>query len=139
MTARMRIGAAVVGGALLTGGCQLVAGVQDVVPYPADGGSSGQGGGTTTTATTGVGGETGGTGGSACVPGSAVDCMYSGAAATKDVGTCHAGKKVCAKDGSGYGECLGEVTPQAESCAAAEDEDCDGYDCVKWAELFGDA
>jgi hypothetical protein len=30
------------------------------------------------------------------------------------------------------------VTPKAESCGGKEDEDCDGHDCVQWAELFGD-
>jgi hypothetical protein len=33
---------------------------------------------------------------------------------------------------------VGEVKPKAESCAAKEDENCDGHDCVQWAELFGD-
>jgi hypothetical protein len=31
------------------------------------------------------------------------------------------------------------VTPKAESCADPADENCDGYDCVQWAQLFGGA
>lgn len=33
----------------------------------------------------------------------------------------------------------GECTPKPESCASPEDENCDGYDCGQWAQIFGDA
>ncbi len=52
-------------------------------------------------------------------------------------GICKAGAALF-DEWDGDGACSGEVTPKAESCAAAEDENCDGYDCVQWAELFGD-
>jgi hypothetical protein len=113
---------AVAGLVALVGGCQLIAGVKDAVPYPADGGtgSGGQGGGATM-----------------CSPGTKISC-YSGPMGTKGAGLCHAGEQTCRMDGSGYDACSGEVTPKAESCAAAADENCDGHDCVQWAELFGD-
>jgi hypothetical protein len=34
---------------------------------------------------------------------------------------------------------MGEVLPVPETCADTEDGDCDGHDCVEWAELLGDA
>lgn len=104
----------------------MIAGVKDTLPYPADGGIGGAGGGS------------GGTGGaSTCAPGSEIDC-YSGPDGTKGVGICKAGKQTCRMDGSGYDACVGEAKPEAESCAAPDDENCDGHDCVQWAELFGD-
>ena len=135
----MRAGKTIVGvtaatvGLILAGGCQLIAGVKDTLPYPADGGTSGTGGqGGGGPSTTGGGG-----GATICAPGSEIGC-YSGPDGTKGVGICQEGKKTCRTDGSGYDACVGEVKPKAESCAAKEDENCDGYDCVQWAELFGD-
>lgn len=115
------IGAAAAGWLVVAGGCQLIAGVEDAVPYPDAGtGSGGQGGGTT------------------CEPGTMVPCRYTGPEGTERNGICHAGEQLCAANGMGDGACSGEVVPKAESCAAAEDENCDGYDCVQWAQLFGD-
>jgi hypothetical protein len=135
----MRAGKTIVGvtaatvGVILAGGCQLIAGVREGQPYPADAGTTGTGGegGGAGASTTGSGGAT------SCAPGSKIDC-YSGPDGTKGVGICQAGKKSCRMDGSGYDACVGEVKPKAESCAAKEDENCDGHDCVQWAELFGD-
>lgn len=62
----------------------------------------------------------------ACEAGSVVECPYSGAPGTKDVGACHAAVRVCKPDRSGYEPCTGEVTPQPETCADPADEDCDG-------------
>ena len=59
-----------------------------------------------------------------CAPGSTVTC-YGGPAGTDGEGTCHAGTQTCA-DGSGYGDCTGEVTPVAEVCVDGLDNDCDG-------------
>lgn len=122
----MRRFGVIIGAAGVVGGCQWIAGVEDAVPYSVDGGtstgSSGEGGGEATT----------------CTPGTAKEC-YSGEMATKGVGICLAGKQTCRMDGAGYEEgCAGEVTPKGESCAAGADENCDGYDCVQWAGLFGD-
>jgi len=63
-------------------------------------------------------------GGCACAAGSARPC-YQGPAGTQGVGICQAGVQVCAADGSGYGACLGQVTPGAEACNGLDD-DCDG-------------
>ena len=63
--------------------------------------------------------------GCGCTPGSEVDC-YSGPANTRDVGSCRAGVQTCLPEGTGFGECKGEVLPAAESCLTPEDEDCDG-------------
>ena len=111
----------------LAGGCQLIAGVKDATLYPEDAGTGGGG----------QGGEGGSGGSTNCAPGSKIGC-YSGPTGTKGVGICAAGQQTCRMDGSGYDACVGDVGPKAESCAAAADENCDGYDCVQWAELFGD-
>ena len=60
-----------------------------------------------------------------CAPGATASC-YSGPAGTPNVGACHAGTKTCDAQGTGYGPCVGEVTPAAETCATAVDDDCDG-------------
>jgi hypothetical protein len=39
------------------------------------------------------------------------------------------GTATCKPDGSGYGVCLGEVTPQPEDCTTTEDRDCNGLLC----------
>ncbi len=60
-----------------------------------------------------------------CVPGWEVPC-YSADPATENVGLCVPGLQVCNTEGTGFGPCVGEVTPTAESCLTAEDDDCDG-------------
>jgi hypothetical protein len=56
----------------------------------------------------------------ACVPGSTRPC-----GGFTQVGICHAGTETCLNDGSGYGTCVGEGTPQPETCNGMDD-DCDG-------------
>lgn len=78
--------------------------------------------------------------GCSCVPGTVVSC-YSAAPETEGVGLCQGGTQTCNADGTGYGPCQGEVTPSAELCASAADEDCNGNGmCVPvvlaGAELF---
>ncbi len=63
--------------------------------------------------------------GCACVPGTQAAC-YSGPPATENVGPCHGGTQLCNAAGDGYGLCVGEVVPQAETCNTAADDDCDG-------------
>ncbi len=64
--------------------------------------------------------------GTACAPGASEVC-YSGPLATLSVGACKAGTHTCNALGTGFGACLGEVTPAAaESCATPVDDDCDG-------------
>lgn len=61
-----------------------------------------------------------------CEPGAIVVC-YSGAEDTAGVGVCHAGYQICNADGLGFGPCLGDQLPAAETCDAGKaDEDCDG-------------
>jgi hypothetical protein len=60
-----------------------------------------------------------------CIPGSISSC-YSGPPGTENVGACAAGQQACKPDGTGYGPCTGEVTPVAETCNTAADDDCDG-------------
>lgn len=61
-----------------------------------------------------------------CSP-SVTEACYTGPAGTQDVGICVGGQKTCAVDGLGYGPCVGEVKPNAETCVMSLlDEDCDG-------------
>ncbi|NIN69009.1 MAG: hypothetical protein GTO63_30850 [Anaerolineae bacterium] len=48
---------------------------------------------------------------------------YTGPAGTEGVGICQAGTETCS--GNAWGECVGEVTPEAEICDGL-DNDCDG-------------
>lgn len=60
-----------------------------------------------------------------CAPGSVAQC-YSGPAGTQGVGLCTPGQQTCDPQGTGYGACVGEVTPGVEDCLTATDENCDG-------------
>jgi len=114
--------------------CDQVLGIEDARPgWTISTGTTGTG--ATGTGATGTGGSTGGGGSGGCTPGVTMAC-YSGPAGTKDVGICQAGTMTCRPDGSGFGDCAGEVTPQAETCASTSDEDCSGHDCAQWAGLF---
>ena len=106
----------------LAAGCELVIGTS--IP--------------TLEATSGTGGGTGGGSGSGvmCDAGSPVPC-YTGPAGTEGKGLCKGGT-TCDPDG-GQAACMGEVLPVPETCADMEDGDCDGHDCVEWADLLGDA
>jgi hypothetical protein len=93
----------------------------------------------------GIGGSSGhgGAGGSTvCAPGEEADC-YSGPEGSADVGICRTGAATCAADGSGFGSCVGEVTPKPDDCATPADENCDGQTSAcpgapLWARAFGD-
>jgi hypothetical protein len=60
-----------------------------------------------------------------CTPGSTAPC-YTGPFGTEGVGTCLAGSQTCNAAGTGYGECVGEVTPAVEACGDGLDNNCDG-------------
>jgi hypothetical protein len=60
-----------------------------------------------------------------CNPGDKQSC-YSAAPSTLGVGPCKAGKQTCNASGTGFGPCLGEVTPAPETCTNDVDDDCDG-------------
>ncbi|WP_437656974.1 reverse transcriptase domain-containing protein [Sorangium sp. So ce1182] len=63
--------------------------------------------------------------GCVCVPGTEVLC-YAGDIESIGVGACQAGRSRCNEAGSGFGPCLGQVLPAAETCATEVDDDCDG-------------
>ena len=60
-----------------------------------------------------------------CTPGATQSC-YGGPSGTSGVGACQPGIRTCLPDGSGYGACTGEVTPQAEVCGNGIDDNCNG-------------
>jgi hypothetical protein len=60
-----------------------------------------------------------------CTPDETQPC-YSGPDGTQDVGACKAGTQTCNAEGTAFGPCGGEVTPQAEVCGTPVDESCDG-------------
>ena len=59
-----------------------------------------------------------------CWPPLKKETCYSGDSATKDKGVCQAGERTCGGDGI-WGACVGEVTPQPETCNG-KDDDCNG-------------
>ena len=78
-----------------------------------------------------------------CLPGSAAVC-YGGPTGTDGVGACTSGVQTCNASGTGYGACIGDVTPVAEVCGDGLDNDCDGIvdeGCIgdrAWSDLNGD-
>ncbi|MEZ4298233.1 MAG: MopE-related protein [Polyangiaceae bacterium] len=60
--------------------------------------------------------------GCACDDGTTQSC-YSGPAGTEGIGACTKGNQTC--ENGAWGECVGQVTPQAETCNLADD-DCNG-------------
>lgn len=85
---------------------------------------------------TAAGGGGGGAGGGPVCEPEATEACYGGPAGTEDVGICKAGTRTCAGDGTGWSACEQETVPAAETCAATEDENCDGFDCGIWAKAF---
>jgi hypothetical protein len=64
--------------------------------------------------------------GCACAPGEVSPC-YDGPANTENVGVCKGGQATCKDDGTGFGDCVGQVLPAAETCdGQLLDENCDG-------------
>lgn len=138
---------AVVAAALLNAGCSADAETSSGITSAASGGAGGEGGGGGQGGAGGQGGGggqggEGGQGGApVCQPGATEPC-YSGPQGTEGVGVCVAGLLTCEADGSGYGPCVGEVTPTEESCATPANEDClMTPDCGAhlWSKRFGDA
>jgi hypothetical protein len=135
------VGALLLVGGMLAGGCNLVVGYRDAVLGTGGGagsGGSGHGGNGHGGNGHGGNGHGGNGGGPVCTPGHKLAC-YSGAPGTEGVAACKGGTATCLADGSGFGTCEGEVAPQPETCADPSDEDCDGLDCVHWAGLLGDS
>lgn len=62
----------------------------------------------------------------ACQAGVEVQACYPGPAGTEGVGPCTGGTRVCNATGTGFGPCMGFVTPVQEVCANNVDDDCNG-------------
>lgn len=60
-----------------------------------------------------------------CVPGQKQPC-YQGAPGTNGIGVCKAGTQTCKTDGTGWGECVGQILPNYETCGNSLDDDCNG-------------
>jgi hypothetical protein len=60
-----------------------------------------------------------------CTPGAVQEC-YTGDPLTMGVGPCAVGTQTCNEFGSAFGPCEDEVTPVAEICGNAADDDCNG-------------
>ncbi|TKD00223.1 hypothetical protein [Polyangium fumosum] len=75
-----------------------------------------------TTSASGPGGAGGSMG---CAPDEERSC-YTGPPGTEDIGACKKGVQLCLPNGTGFGECSGDVLPQAENCLTPEDEACNG-------------
>jgi Beta-propeller repeat len=122
----------------LAGGCNIILGLEHRLPIETDGG---MGGGTSSTATSSatssVTATSSSTTGGGCVPQSTAPC-YDGPKGTKGIGLCKAGTQTCMADGMSYSACMGDVTPAQETCSNPADENCDSYDCVEYADVFGD-
>ncbi|GAB4205399.1 MAG: hypothetical protein OHK0013_21260 [Sandaracinaceae bacterium] len=66
--------------------------------------------------------------GCACPVGMTRSC-YGGPPGTMGVGICRGGTQTCSA--SGWGACMGAITPATEACTGGRDEDCDGLaDCA---------
>ncbi|WP_437746910.1 SBBP repeat-containing protein [Sorangium sp. So ce1504] len=48
---------------------------------------------------------------------------------------CREGRRTCNVDGT-WGVCEGEILPAVERCDAADDENCDGLECVVWTTAY---
>ena len=76
-----------------------------------------------------------------CGPGDMMPC-YNGPAGTQDVGLCAAGTKSCDILLGEFDVCMGAVTPVAEDCMSAFDENCNGITSCEgaavWATGYGD-
>ncbi len=112
----------------------LVGCATPVAENQAGNGGSGQGDHDAAVPDGGGGGGTAGSAGDAgteagawpgdCVDGQSEDC-YSGPPATKDVGACHHGSRVCA-GGHFPTSCTGDVLPVAQESCNGVDDNCDG-------------
>lgn len=87
-----------------------------------------EGSGSTSTGSGGSGGSmVTSSSGPVCTPGTMLDCKYTGATSTQNVGPCRAGVQTCNKEGSGYGTCTDAVLPaMKEDCSNDLDDDCNG-------------
>lgn len=63
----------------------------------------------------------------ACAKDETTPCYDGMPATTENVGICHGGMRACNENGTGFGECTGQVKPAAmDDCTTQADENCDG-------------
>jgi hypothetical protein len=128
MQARAHIPGSIAGLILCASGCAALLGLDEFIDQARAGGVGGAGGA----------GGSGGSGGEGeptpCTPDASEAC-YSGPPATKDEGMCRGGRRSCSADGT-WGACEGEIVPAVERCDAADDENCDGLECVVWTTAY---
>jgi hypothetical protein len=100
----------------------LAAGASLAAACTLDLAGQGTGGGGTTTSTSSAGGSV-----MVCTPSTEVEPCYGGFTETEGKGICKGGQHTCNADGSGFGDCIGEVLPEmADDCAKSIDRTCDG-------------
>jgi cysteine-rich repeat protein len=61
-----------------------------------------------------------------CELGSDIACDYSGDDSLLGIGECRQAHQYCIDDGTDVTDCVGEWTPQEETCATEYDDDCNG-------------
>lgn len=124
---------------LSSGACEAIQGLRPATLETGGANTTGGAGTGGTGGTTTAGGAAGTGGSQECEPGSFIDCYTGLPADTISKGICHGGTKMCNVDGSGYEDvCVGEQTPEVETCTSEEDEDCDSLECARWANAHGD-
>ncbi|WP_437971385.1 SBBP repeat-containing protein [Sorangium sp. So ce260] len=116
--------ASLLGLGLCASGCALLVGLDEFTDQPPDGAGIGGAGGSR-----GAGGEA-----PTCTPDASEAC-YAGPAATRNEGACREGRRTCGTDGT-WNVCEGEILPAVERCDAADDENCDGMECIVWANTY---
>ncbi|KYF49509.1 hypothetical protein BE08_28865 [Sorangium cellulosum] len=116
---------------LCASGCAALLGLDEFTDHQSLGGAGGVGG-------AGGAGSAGGAGGGGeptpCTPDASEAC-YGGPPVTRNEGICREGVRTCSADGT-WGACEGEIVPAVERCDAADDENCDGLECVAWTTAF---
>ncbi|WP_437960611.1 SBBP repeat-containing protein [Sorangium sp. So ce119] len=131
MQARAYVPGSIAGLILCASGCAALLGLDEFTDRQSLGGAGGVGG-------AGGAGSAGGAGGgdepTPCTPDASEAC-YGGPPVTWNEGICREGVRTCSADGT-WGVCEGEILPAVERCDAADDENCDGLECLAWTTAF---
>ncbi|MGK3963558.1 SBBP repeat-containing protein [Sorangium sp. So ce118] len=114
---------------LCASGCAALLGLDEFADQSPDGAGAGGSGGAGGVGDTGGGSEL-----TPCTPDTLESC-YGGPSVTRNEGMCLEGRRTCSADGT-WGVCEGEVLPAVERCDAADDENCDGLECVVWTTAY---
>ncbi|CAN93575.1 hypothetical protein sce3416 [Sorangium cellulosum So ce56] len=129
MQAQAYVLGSVVGLTVCASGCAALLGLDTFVDQSTDGAGAGGAGGAGSAGGAGDDGEP-----TACTPDTSEAC-YVGPPITQNKGVCRGGMRTCDTDGT-WGICEGEVVPGVERCDAADDENCDGLECVVWTTAY---